>query len=95
MVARVASAGEGAWGIVAGSRGVTSVFRAFIDICGGRNRDEGVGGGRKEQHDFTEHNRGYYTALVHVGQRQGVNLRRPLGMSRDMMTAKGKLNVQS
>lgn len=32
MISRVALAGEGARGIVAGSRGVTSVFRAFINI---------------------------------------------------------------
>ena len=53
------------------------------------------GGGREEKHDFTAPNWGYYAALVHVGQCQGVNLRRPLGMSRNMLTAKGGLNIQS
>jgi hypothetical protein len=89
MISRMATAGEGPGGIIAGSCRVTSVFRTFINICTGQQSAEREE--RKEEHDFTVHNLCNCTVLIHMVQ-QMVNFRRSLGMSRKMLKPKDKLN---
>lgn len=52
-IPRLANAGEGARGIVAGSCRVTSVFRTFINIC--RGQEWGQERGKEGRHDLTVH----------------------------------------